>query len=190
MTSEFLNKKILITGAYKTVENEIMKKVKSKCPEPPKTLPKTKVMIDKYEDEDNKDPIKKEELLKERRKLELEKIKEKAKQRKEDLKRFATKQKLGKNRLKKEEKEIPEYKPHELIDKYKQKVAYDTRAEMIKKENELYKQIEKKKKDEDEDAKRSGTETGRINSLHKRIKNKKSLSRTTKKLSKTKTSNY
>ena len=136
-------------GAYKTVENEIMKKVKSKCPEPPKTLPKTKVIIDKYEDEDNKDPIKKEELLKERRKLELEKIKEKAKQRKEDLKRFATKQKLGKNRLKKEEVELPEKKPHELIDKYKQRVAYDTRSEMLKKENELYKQVEKKRKEEE-----------------------------------------
>ena len=134
-------------GSYKIVETEILKKIKSRCPEPPKNYQRPKqVIIDKYEDEETLNPIKKEEMLKERRRLELEKLKEKSKQRKEELKRFQQKKKLGKNRLKKEEKEIPEYKPHELIDKYKQKVAYDTRAEMIKKENELYKQIEKKKK--------------------------------------------
>ena len=139
-------------GSYKIVETEILKKIKSRCPEPPKNYQRPKpVIIDKYEDEETLNPIKKEEMLKERRRLELEKLKEKSKQRKEELKKFNQNKKLGKNRLKKEEKEIPEYKPHELIDKYKQKVAYDTRAEMIKKENELYKQIEKKKKDEDKE---------------------------------------
>ena len=54
-------------GAFKIVETEILKTVKSRCPEPPKNFQKPKpVIIDKYEDEETLDPIKKEKMLKER----------------------------------------------------------------------------------------------------------------------------
>ncbi len=137
-----------VNGALRPIENYILPKIKKRCPESPKIFIRPEpVIIDKYEEIEN-DPIKKEELLKEKRLLELEKLKEKAILRKEYLKKLTQNKKLGINKLKKIEVEIPENKPHELIDKYKQKVLYDQRAKLIKKENEMYELEQKKKKEE------------------------------------------